>query len=153
MYKRTKGWFVFSYDRGELFESCSLKSAYLSRGVKDKDGGYAGDDLVLTEDERDAFDECLRACVADIFSVLSKMCPLDAKAIDAEDEVVFRAREGGCSDRDAKIVDGKFLDTLAHGVLRGWFALCGEAKLSESCAGAFQEGCKSLWSGMFRMRG
>ena len=55
---------AFEYDADEVFEACALKTAYLSRRVKDDEGKYTGEELVLTQDEREAFDRCLQESVA-----------------------------------------------------------------------------------------
>lgn len=66
---------TFEYDVDEVFEACALKTAYLSRRVKDDEGKYTGEELVLTQDEREAFDRCLQESVAGLWGYVGKNVP------------------------------------------------------------------------------
>lgn len=143
---------AFEYDADELFEACALKSAYLSRRVKDTEGRYAGEELVLTKDEREAFDRCLQECVSGVWGYVGKMCLEGSEGVDRESEIVFKMPVGKGGERTLKIVDAGFFELLVTGVLGGWFKLCGEMNLSSMYEQGFVASARILWNDLFPLR-
>lgn len=143
---------AFEYDADEVFEACVLKTAYLSRRVKDGEGKYTGEELVLTKDEREAFDRCLQECVAGLWGYVGKMCLEGSEGIDREDRVFFKMPGGKGGKRTMKIVDVRFFELLVAGVLCGWFKLCGEANFSGMFEQEFASGVRALWDDLFLLR-
>lgn len=143
---------AFEYDADEVFDACALKSAYLSRQVNNADGRYAGEDLILTRDERDAFDRCWQACISGLWGYVGKMCLEGNEGVDTESGVGFKMPCGKGGERTMKIVDAGFFELLVAGVLKGWFELCGEMNLSGKFEQEFIAGARSLWNELFPLR-
>lgn len=143
---------AFEYDADEVFEACALKTAYLSRRVKDDEGKYTGEELVLTKDEREAFDRCLQECADGLWGYVGKMCLEGSEGVDSESGIVFKMQAGKGGERTMKIVDARFFELLVAGVLHAWFKLCGEANFSGMFEQEFAAGVRALWSDLFPLR-
>lgn len=151
-YTRNGNTVVFEYDADEVFEACALKSAYLSRRVKNPEGRYAGEEMVLTGDEREAFERCLKECVAGVWGYVGKMCLEGRDGVDSESGIVFKMPGGKAGERTIKIVDAGFFELLVSGVLAGWYKLCGEPNLSGAFEQEFASGVHALWNDLFPLR-
>lgn len=143
---------TFEYDADELFDICVLKSTYLSRRMKDPEGRYAGEELALTGDEREAFDRCLNECVLGLWSYVSKMCLEGKEGLDHESGISFKMPVGKGGERTMKVVDTRFFELLVSGTLKGWFKLCGEGNLSGMFEQEFASGVRALWDALFPLR-
>lgn len=141
----------FVYDKDELFDSCCLQSSYISRNIKDKEGKYIGEDFVLTLDEREGFEECLRKCIPDICKVFSKISP-KKDTFELNDEISIKVLNNGCDDKVLDIIDEFLRTVLVYGILKGWYELCGEANLIGYCSQVYTDKMKELWDSMFKMR-
>lgn len=141
----------FVYDKDELFDSCCLQSSYVSRNVRDKEGKYVGLDFVLTSDEREGFEECLRKCVPDVYQLFAKISPRK-EAFGFNEEIFIKVMRKECEERILDIIDEFLRIVFTYGILKGWYELCGEASLVEYCSQIYANKMKELWESMFRMR-
>lgn len=134
-YLRDKNMTIFSFEQEELFNLCALKSSYSSRMAKDQEGNYTGEELTLTEDEKDVFEECLRDSVSVVWAKIRKMCSRGSDALSVEDDVIFKLYDGGCDERVLKVVEKDLQEILIAGILKEWFMLCGK----KDVAGVYEQ--------------
>lgn len=151
-YLRNKNMTVFSFEQEELFNLCAMKSSYFSRMIKDPERNYIGEEHILTEDERDVFEECVRESVSIVWAKLRKMCGKGADALSVEDNVIFKLYDGGCDERVLKVVDKDIQEVLVAGILKEWFMLCGNRDVGELYEQKREVKLNVLWRNMFPMR-
>lgn len=154
MFEKSGNAVVFSYDREDLMREVCLVSSYKSRAISDKDGGYAGGDAVMTEDEGEAFDVFLGRIAPDVYDVVLKLTRGVEQAFTVEDgSAVFKVRDnGGYHDNALAGVDGGIKEVLLSGVLREWYGVCGSGDFFKEYAERYAAGLRVLHDRLFDLR-
>ena len=74
----------FYYNRDTLFNDVSLMSNFMAKNLATKEGNSLTDDYALSDDERDLFAVCVRACLPDIYEAMLKITNAIDSAFDDE---------------------------------------------------------------------
>lgn len=127
MFEKQDNAVIFSYDREDLLKEVCLISSYKSRVMRDKDGEYAGEELVMTEDEGEAFNMFLERVTADVRDVVVKLTYGVEEAFTVEDgSITVKLRDnGGYNGNVLAGVDAGIKDVLLSGVLKEWYGVSG----------------------------
>lgn len=124
----------FYYNRDTLFNDVSLMSNFMAKNLATKEGNSLTDDYALSDDERDLFAVCVRACLPDIYEAMLKI----TNAIDAafEDEVTeagptpaagtyieFTLQDNEAYNENVlSIVDSSIYSAIKYGVLKEFYS-------------------------------
>lgn len=147
-YVRKCEFVTFIYDADELFDKVAMQSAYLSRTLKSQDGEYAGEEVVLTHDEDDVYEECFKKCAEDFVNML----PKTVTDFHVDDEFCVSFAFNGMREIVLKHVDAGIEAFMLYGILKKWFEVCGNASFVEYCGTIQTDTFRKLWSNMFEMR-
>lgn len=125
---------LFYYNRDTLFNDVSLMSNFMAKNLATKEGNSLTDEYALSDDEKDLFGVCVRACLPDIYEAMLKITNAVDTAFDDEVAESGPTPEAGTyveitlqdneayNDNVLTIVDASIYNAIKYGVLKEFYS-------------------------------
>ena len=132
---------TFYYESNEMFNDVSLLSAYMTKNLG-SESGAALDELVITDDEREVYDVCLKQALPNIYESMLKMSNgitdafNDAYEVKEKEtsglkrevgkyiEISINDNRGAYNKNVLSIVDATIRDCIKYGILAEFYSVC-----------------------------
>lgn len=123
MITKDYGTISFVYDTDELFDAACLISSYITKSLISEQGG-AADGFVMSDDERELFDVCVKKTVPNIFESMLKMTTAENSFSD-NNTIAFTIDDNNSYNENAVLlVDNTISECLKFGVLSEFYSIC-----------------------------
>ena len=155
---------LFYYNRETLFNDVSLMSNFMAKNLATKDGNSLTDEYALSDDERDLFGVCVRACLPDIYEAMLKITNAIDTAFDDEVEESGPTPEAGTyveitlrdneayNDNVLTIVDASIYNAIKYGVLKEFYSTVIQADFFKVCTDRFVSELFKLKQRLFQLK-
>lgn len=170
-----EGKILFYYNRDTLFNDVSLMSNFMAKNVTSKDGVSLTDDYAISDDEKDLFSVCVRACLPDIYESMAKITSGVIPAFEDEvDEdgtktgtdisgttktvsegkyVEFTLQDNAAYNLNVlSMVDASLNNALKQGVLREFYSTVIHADFFKVCTDRFIMELTKLKQRLFQLK-
>ena len=166
---------LFYYNRDVLFNDVSLMSNFMAKNLSSKEGNSLTDEYAISDDEKDLFDVCVRACLPDIYEAMAKITNAVIPAF--EDDVQEDGTKSGedisgtavtvaagnyveftLQDNDAynanvlSMVDASLNNALKQGVLKEFYSTVIQADFFKVCTDRFIAELFKLKQRLFQLK-
>lgn len=166
---------LFYYDRDVLFNDVSLMSSFMAKNLTTKEGNSLTDDYAISDDEKDLFGVCVRACLPDIYESMAKITNAvipafedeviesgsktgkdisgEPKTISAGSYVEFTLQDNGAYNANVlSMVDASLNNVLKHGVLKEFYSIVIQADFFKVCTDRFIAELFKLKTRLFQLK-
>ena len=168
MIGKISGIITFYYNKDSIFNDVSLLSAYMTKNLA-TEASSAMDEFVITEDEREIFNECVKQSVPSIYETIVKLTSgiddafNDNAVIEGDDESGLEREEGKyvefkVLDNDAynanilRLVDDTLRDCLKYGILSEFYSICVNGSLYRIAQDKFTANLFQLKQRLFQLK-
>ena len=135
----TKGTITFSYEADSLFNDVGLISAFMTKDLVNENGSVM-DNFIITEDERDLFDLCVKQIIPNIFDEMLKMSTCVLGYSNENGTISFSVKDNNAYNENVlPLVDSTIYDCLKYGVLSEFYSICTHAQLFGIVKGKYEE--------------
>lgn len=153
MIEHKDGKIAFSYNSDELFNDVSLVSAYMTKNIS-TDSGTALDEFAISEDERDAFEVCVKQALPSIYETLMKMSSGIEDAFKYENKIIeFNIVDNSAYNGNVlKLVESTLLECMKYGVLTEFYSICVNGDLFRIAQDKFTTSLFQLKQRLFQLK-
>ena len=136
-----RGIITFSYNSDKLFNDVCLLSAFMTKNLVSEAGSML-DELCITEDEKEIYDECLMQALPNIYEAMIRIAPCSDNAFDDGIKVETETPEepetktetsnvkieiknnGAYNPNVLTLVDATLNNCIKYGVLVEFYSIC-----------------------------
>lgn len=148
MVKKEQDKITFSYP--ELFTDVCILSAYMAKSLS-VDSGKDIDEFVITDDEDDVYEVCLRQALPHIYDALLKMSTDVNNSFDGTAKFSIVDNEQYNSNSLTSI-DLTLRECLSYGVLSEFYSINVSAELFNVALGKFRDSLRQLQQRLFQLK-
>lgn len=125
----TNGTITFSYTTEALFNDVELISAFMTKELSDESGS-ATDKFIITADEKELVDLCVKQVVPKIFEYMLNISKCATVYSYENGNISFSVKNNNAyNDNVLPLVDSTIYDCLKYGVLSEFYSICTQASL------------------------
>lgn len=125
----TNGTITFSYTTEELFNDVEMISAFMTKDIVDETGS-ATDKFIITEDEENLLDLCVKQVVPKIFEEMLNISKCATGYSYENGNISFSVKNNNAYNENVlPLVDSTIYDCLKYGVLSEFYSICTQASL------------------------
>jgi hypothetical protein len=152
MVTKEKGAIAFSYNNDDIFNDVGLISAYMTKNLANE-GGSLMDEFIITDDERELFDVCVKQAVPNIFDEMLKMstCTKGFENKDGKIKILV-ADNKAYNENVLPMVDATIYDCLKFGIIAEFYSICVNATLQSIARNKFAETMMLLNKRLFQLK-
>jgi hypothetical protein len=152
MATKSKGTITFGFETDALFNDVCLISAYMTKDIANENGSVT-DEFIITEDERDLFDLCVRQALPRIYDEMLKMSTCVTGYTNENGKITFSVRDNHAyNDNVLPLVEASIFDCLKYGVLSEFYSICLHATLLELTKGKYDEMLRLLNKRLYQLK-
>lgn len=153
---------TFSYNCEKLFTDVCLLSSFMVKNT-----GLPLDEFIITDDEKEVYDVCLKQAMPNIYESLIKMSSginnafrddvvvnnNDVLGRDAGTYIEFNIRDNGAYNRNIlSLVESTLYDCLKYGILSEFYSICINADLNSISNSKFAASMNLLNQRLFQLK-
>lgn len=125
----TNGTITFSYTTEALFNDVELISAFMTKELADESGS-ATDKFIITSDEKELVDLCVKQVVPKIFEYMLNISKCATGYSYENGNISFSVKNNNAYNENVlPLVDSTIYDCLKYGVLSEFYSICTQASL------------------------
>jgi len=126
MYNKSSVSVGFIYTSDEIFDATSLMSTYMTKDIKTKEGQSLFEELSLSPDERNIFEENFKTIRSQLYELLQTHLgsELISLAYTTTLNIVIKANSN-YTDNNLILINEGLKETIIEGCLSEWFKTCG----------------------------
>lgn len=148
MVKKEQDKIIFSYP--ELFTDVCILSSYMAKSFS-VDSGKDIDEFVITSDEKDVYEVCLRQTLPYIYDALLKVSSGIENSFNGS--AVFSIVDNGQYNSNVLTsVDLTLRECLSYGVLTEFYSINVNAELFNVAQGKYRESLRQLQQRLFQLK-
>ena len=159
---------TFSYSAKGIFNDVCLMSAYMTKNIS-KDASAVVDELIITDDEKELYDVCLKQALPNIYEVMIKMsfgindAFNDNVNVPAKESTGLQREKGtyidismlnnhAYNENVLSIVDATIADCIKYGVLAEFYSMCINIELQKIAQSKFNNSLSQLKNRLFQLK-
>lgn len=120
----TNGTITFSYTTDTLFNDVELISAFMTKDLVDSNGS-ATDKFIITEDEEELLDLCVKQVVPKIFEYMLNISKCATGYLYENGNIAFSVKNNNAYNENVlPLVDSTIYDCLKYGTLSEYYSIC-----------------------------
>ena len=120
----TNGTITFGYTTEALFNDVEMISAFMTKDIVD-DTGSATDKFIITEDEENLLDLCVKQVVPKIFEEMLNISKCATGYSYESGNISFSVKNNNAYNENVlPLVDSTIYDCLKYGVLSEFYSIC-----------------------------
>lgn len=146
--RETKGMITFGYEVSNLFNDSSLISAHMSKSLADT--GINIDKLILTEDEEEVYNVCLRNALSNTYEHILKLASGDLVDEGSRIEISIKDNKA-CKDNAVDMTDKAIRDCLIYGSLMEFYSIVTNVDMYRISQKGFDENLAKLKKMLFHL--
>lgn len=152
MVTKNNGNISFTYNVKTLFDEVGLISSYMTKNLVNEQGSVM-DEFVMSEDDNELFDMCVKQTTPNIFEGMLKMAAF-VKGFDYKDNTItFSINDNDSyNENTLSLVDSTILECLKYGVLSEYYLICTNASLQSLANKKYAEAMLLLNQRMFQLK-
>lgn len=149
---KNKGAIIFSYATADLFNDVCLVSAFMAKNLVNENGSVM-DEFIITEDERELFDVCVKQTIPNIFDEMLKMSTCVNGYENDGTNINFSVTDNNAYNENAlPLVDATIYDCLKYGVLGEFYSICINTDLHAIVRGKYEELLRLLNQRLYQLK-
>ena len=152
MATQENGAITFSYGASTLFNDVCLISAFMTKDLVNESGS-ATDSFIITEDEKDLFDLCVKQALPKIYDELIKMTVCTSGFSNTTTNISISVRDNGSYNSNVlPLVETSIYDCIKYGVLTEFYSICTNAALFGIVNGKYNETLRLLNQRLYQLK-
>lgn len=152
MTTKSKGTITFSYTTADLFNDVGLVSAFMTKNLVNENGSVM-DEFIITDDERELFDVCVKQTLPNIFDEMLKMTTCVKGYNNDGTTITFSVADNNAYNENAlPLVEDTLFDCLKYGVLSEFYSICTNGALHAIVRGKYEEMLRLLNQRLYQLK-